>query len=112
MAGSGECVRSLWEILVPCVRNDGRPIRARYHRVWDKTVRAISGGLTIMPPSRGQWLSPDGELFNERMIPVRFVATEEEADKIAAMTVGYYEQQSVMYYKVSSDVRFKTAENL
>jgi len=43
------------------------------------------------------------------MIPVRFVASEEQADQIASMTLLYYEQLSVMYYKISSDVRFKTA---
>jgi hypothetical protein len=70
-------------------------------------VRAISGGLTVLPPARGQWIDGDNQLWTERMIPVRFVATEEEADQIAEMTKGYYEQQAVMYYKISSDVRFK-----
>lgn len=102
-------MKHLWEILVPCVRNDGRPIRTRFHRVWDRTVRAISGGLTVMPPSRGQWIDGEDHLWTERMIPVRFVASEEQADQIASMTLLYYEQLSVMYYKISSDVRFKTA---
>jgi hypothetical protein len=61
-----------------------------------------------MPPSRGQWIDGDENLWTERMIPVRFVATEEQADEIALMTLRYYEQLSVMYYKISSDVRFKT----
>ena len=45
--------RTLWLILVPTIRNDGRPIRTRFHRVWDGKVRDISGGLTITPPVSG-----------------------------------------------------------
>jgi hypothetical protein len=66
--------RQLWEILVPTVRNDGSPIRVRFHRVWDSHVRKISGGLTILPVAKGQWLDGD-KLYAERMIPVRILAT-------------------------------------
>ena len=100
-------MKHLWEILVPCVRNDGRPIHTRFHRVWDRTVRDISGGLTVLQPARGQWIDADEHLWTERMIPVRFVASEEEADRIAEMTKRYYEQLTVMYYRLSDDVRFK-----
>ena len=57
--------------MVPTMSNDKKPFRTRYHRVWDEKVRKISGGLTIMKPAVGQWLSNDDELFKERMIPVR-----------------------------------------
>lgn len=65
-------MRELWEILVPTVRNDGKPYRLRYHKVWDDKVRAISGGLTVMPVAKGQWVYKE-ELFTERMIPVRIL---------------------------------------
>jgi hypothetical protein len=91
----------LWEILVPTVMA-GRPIRTRYHRVWDGKVRAISGGLTILHPAKGHWVSPGGELFVERMIPVRIACTEEEIERIADMTAKYYKQEAVMYYVVSA----------
>ena len=100
-------MKQLWEILVPTVRNDGRPIRTRFHRVWDAKVRAISGGMTILTPARGQWVSPSGELFAERMIPVRIMATTEEIEAIADETARYYEQLAVMFYKVSDEVRIK-----
>lgn len=99
--------KAMWEILVPTMRNDGRPIKTRFHRVWDEKVRAISDGLTIMPPSKGQWKSPNGKLFVERMIPVRIVATEEEIDKIIDMTIEYYEQEAVLAYKLSDVVKLK-----
>lgn len=100
----------LWEILVPTVRNNGKPIRTRFHRVWDSKVRKISGGLTVMPVARGQWVAPDGVLFLERMIPVRIVATRHQIDEIIEMTLKYYEQIAVLAYLVSSQVILKYAE--
>jgi hypothetical protein len=96
---------SLWEILVPTVRRvDGRPYRTRYHRVWDAQVRAITGGLTIHSPVKGQWVAPDGELFLERMIPVRIVATREQIEQIVDMTISYYDQLAVLCCKVADEV--------
>lgn len=113
MAGhvQGVLLMKLFEILVPTVMlNDHgqvRPIRVRFHRVWDKKVRAISGGLTIFPPAKGQWVAPDGDLFVERMIPVRVACSPEEMSKIADMTAAYYKQEAVMYYTISNEVTIK-----
>lgn len=93
----------MWEILVPTVRNDGRPIRTRFHRVWDTKVKAITGGLTITPPVKGVWVSRAGDEYRERMIPVRILATDEEMMEIAKMTKKYYEQLAVLTYKISTD---------
>ena len=104
-------LKSLWEILVPTVRNNGKPFRTRYHRVWDAKVRAISGGLTIMPVAKGQWISREGTLFNERMIPVRLIASKEDMDKIVDMTLKYYDQLAVLAYKISDEVILKHKES-
>jgi len=96
--------QSLWEILVPTVRNDGRPFKLRYHKVWDDKVKAIAGGLTVVAPVRGTWVSSDDETFQERMIPVRIMCSRDEIMKIATMTKGYYEQLAVMVYRISSEV--------
>ena len=105
--------KCLWEILVPTIRNNGIPFRTRYHRVWDKKVREITNGLTILPPTKGQWISPSGELFIERMIPVRIVATKEEIDQIVDMTISYYDQIAVLAYKISDEVilKYRKEEN-
>lgn len=95
---------SLWEILVPTVRNDGRYIKVRFHRVWDNKIRSISGGLTICPVAKGQWVSPNGILFSERMIPVRIIATEEQISNIIDYTMKYYEQEAILAYKISDQV--------
>lgn len=94
----------LYEILVPCARNDKKPIRTRQHRVWDEKVREITGGLTIMPPGKGQWVCPEGDLFSERMIPVRIIATPGQMVDIVDMTAAFYNQKAVMYYVISNDV--------
>ena len=93
----------MWEILVPTVRNDGRPIRTRFHRVWDEKVKAVSGGLTIIKPVNGVWVSDEGEEFKERMIPVRIMCSKDEIFEIAKMTKKYYDQLAVMIYKVSEE---------
>lgn len=100
----------MWEVLVPTVRNDGRYIKTRFHRVWDAKVRAITGGLTILPVNKGQWVSPAGELFIERMIPVRIACTRAQIEDIINMTLSYYEQHAVLAYVVSEEVIIKYAK--
>ncbi len=96
---------SMWEILVPTVRRiGGKPYTTRFHRVWDEKVRAIANGLTILTPAKGQWVSKEGELFVERMIPVRIAATRAQIDGIIDMTMAYYDQLAVLCYKVSDEV--------
>jgi hypothetical protein len=100
-------MKSMWEILVPTERrlSPGKYYTTRYHRVWDKKVREITGGLTIMTPARGQWVHPTtGNLYQERVIPVRIIATREEIDKVIDLTIKYYDQLAVLCYKISDEV--------
>ena len=102
--------KGMWEILVPTERRlePGKYYTTRFHRVWDKKVRAITGGLTIMSPAKGQWINPGtGELFQERMIPVRLLGTREEIDKVVDITLKYYDQLAVLCYKISDEVILK-----
>jgi hypothetical protein len=95
----------LWEVLVPTVhRLSGKPIRVRFHRVWDEKVRAITGGLSIMPPIRGQWVSPEGQVFFDRMIPVRIAATRPQMDQIMELTKQHYDELEVFAYLLSDTV--------
>jgi hypothetical protein len=98
----------LWEILVPTQWNGGKPIRTRHHKEWDKRVRSISNGLTILHPAKGHWISPEGILHEERMIPVRIWCTKDEINKIMDMTAEHYKQDAVMAYCVASDVLLKS----
>lgn len=97
----------MWEILVPTVhRKNGKPIRTRFHRIWDAQVRAISGGLTITPVTKGQWISfaENGKVYEERMIPVRIACTPTQFILILKITRSYYDQLTVMAYRISSEV--------
>jgi len=107
--------KSMWEILVPTVvpnTNGENFFKTRFHKTWDERVRKITHGLTIMPPTKGQWVSPTGTLFVERMIPVRIVATHEEIHAVMDMTLEHYEQETVMCYRISDEVIFKTAKGV
>jgi hypothetical protein len=102
----------MWEILVPTIRRaDDRPIRKRFHKVWDEKVRAISGGLTVMTPSKGQWVCPKGDLYEERMIPVRFLATEDQMNEIVDMTAVYYDQLAVLCYAIANKVTMRSLDD-
>lgn len=100
----------LYEILVPCNWNDGRPVRTRHHREWDSRVRRISGGLTILKPVKGQWVH-ESELYEDRVIPVRIFCTESQMYDIASITIAHYEQEAVMYYAVSQNACIHVATN-
>lgn len=68
---------------------------------------ATTGGLTVYPPVTGQWLSPSGVLFRERMIPVRIACTSGQKDEIADLTARHYAQEAIFYYLVSERVVIK-----
>lgn len=96
--------KAVWQILVPCQYNSGKPVRTRHHREWDKRVRKISNGLTILPPAKGQWVNEkDGTLYTERVIPVMIIATADQMKKISKITAKHYDQIAVMYFKMSSE---------
>jgi len=107
----GTTMNSIWEILVPTITPDGRPIRTRQHREWDSRVRRITGGLTVMQPAKGQWESSDNELFIERMIPVRIACTRKQIDTIADLTAAFYKQQAIMVYRISDEVYIREYKN-
>lgn len=102
----------LWEILVPTVHNNGTPFRLQKdHKPWDKKVRDISGGLTIMKPAVGEWVDPHtGDIYRDRTIPVRFVATRTQMLDIVDMTCIHYEQLAILCYRIADEVVFRTIE--
>jgi hypothetical protein len=105
----------LYCILVPTKKN--KPVgknpyyTLRYHRLWDTKVRAITGGLTILSPAKGNWLSPSGELYVERVIPVQIACNQEQIEQIADLTAKHYSQLAIMYYRASDHVVIKHYES-
>lgn len=90
-------------ILVPTMIND-KPVKTRFHRVWDKRVRALSGGLTILTPARGNWICNEGKLYDERMLPVMIFCTKQDINEISDFTAAYYKQKAIMFFKLSNAV--------
>lgn len=93
----------LYEILVPTIYGDTmKPIRTKHHKNWDERVKKISGGLTILTPSKGTWVH-EGKDYTERVIPVRIMCTEAAMKQIVDITLQHYRQKAVMYYVISNE---------
>jgi hypothetical protein len=97
----------LWELLVPRYSNEGIEYLVEHHKEWDEKVRQLSGGITILKTAKGNWLSPEGRLFVEEMIPVRICCDEENIEKIIDQTLRHYNQKAVFAYELSSNVKVK-----
>lgn len=95
----------LWEILVPTQYNGwgSKQIPVDVHREWDKFVRNLSGGLTILTPVKGEWDHED-KTIRESMIPVRIACSEEQIRLIIDFTLAHYKQKAVMAYRLSDKV--------
>jgi hypothetical protein len=105
----------MWEILVPTVKPNTDATKfftTKYHKEWDAKVKAITGGLTIMTPAKGQWLSPHGINFEERMIPVRLIATRVQMETIIDITIEHYSQEAVLCYKISDEVILRHSKSI
>jgi hypothetical protein len=98
----------LWEILVPCHKNDGTPHRTRFHREWDRRVQQVSNGITILPPAKGKWYNDAGVNFTDRVIPVRIACRRLDIMKIIDITLKHYDdQEAVMAYRIADEVIIK-----
>ena len=97
----------MWEILVPYDDNNGNKFPIEHHWKWDEFVRKLTGGMTIHQPAKGDWVSPDGTLFRDKMIPVRVMCTEPEIEEIIKFTIDHYSQLAVLAYEVSNNVKMR-----
>jgi hypothetical protein len=93
----------LWEILVPASNGKDR-FSYEHHKQWDSFVKNITGGVTVMKPAKGQWVSPTGKLYIDRMIPCRIVCSEEQISEIIDFTIDHYNQEAVLAYRISTNV--------
>lgn len=102
--------RPLWRILVPVADNDGLLFVDRHHKKFSDRVLKISGGSTEDHWSNGKWIYKR-RLCSERMIPLEFLATTEQADNIAAFACVHYDQTEILCFPVSDRVRhFRRAD--
>ena len=93
----------LYEILVPA-SSKGAKFSYEHHKEWDEKVKEIADGLTVLKTGRGEWVSPNGETFYDRVIPVRIACSKEQIMKILKFTKEHYKQLAIFCYKVSEEV--------
>ena len=99
--------KKLWEILIPKYTNNKKKYSVKHHRVWDKKVREVSGDITILKPAKCQWINPSGKMFEDEMIPARLLCSEKNMAQIVEFTMNHYnDQEAILVYVVSEDVRF------
>lgn len=98
----------MWEVFVPMTNNNGEKFTVEYHREWDKKVRDISGGLTILKlVAKGQWVNEEGDLEHDKIIPVRVACTPMEFAQILEITCEHYSQDMVMGFKYGEVVTYR-----
>lgn len=102
----------LWEILVPASNNKDLNFTFEHHKEWDAFVKDLTGGVTILKTAKGEWLSPTGELYIDRMIPCRIACSYEELSIIIDFTIEHYKQEAVLAYKISDDVILRYKKDL
>lgn len=57
-------------------------------------------------------LMDDGRVYKDRVVPLEFLATTEQADKIATFALIHYDQMEVLCVPISDRVRrYRRAEN-
>lgn len=95
--------KKLWEVLVPASGKE-QEFSFIHHKQWDEYVKSLAGGLTILKTGKGEWISPDGKLFRDRVIPVRIYCKKKHIKKIIKFTIEHYNQEAVLAYKVSNKV--------
>ncbi len=101
----------MWEILVPASSPELKFTMA-HHKEWDEYVKAVAGGITINKTAKGEWISPDGTLFKDTIIPVRIMCTEAEIEKIIEFTIRHYTQEAVLAYEISNHVKLRYANEI
>lgn len=96
----------LYQLLIPTTL-DKKEILEDYHQAFYDTIRAISGGLTVLHDAKGQWTSPNGDAIYEAMIPVLIHCTQPQFEHILDYALEYYQQQSVFAFVMSTEVIIK-----
>ena len=96
---------------MPTHSNEKIEFPIEYNHQWDEQVRNITGGLTILGLAKGSWIDPSGKICTENIIPVRISCTKNNIEKIIDLTIKHYDQQAVLAYQISSDVKIKYRRN-
>ena len=109
MAGPLETETQLWCVYLPKVSNEGVVFGPHNYTEIMNSIQQLSGGYTIFPSANGVWRSTEGKMYSDEIIPVYFMATEEQAHDVASLAAKQLEQEAVMIFVVSNHVHFVEA---
>lgn len=93
----------MWEIFVPASKGDVE-FPYEHHKLFDAFVKEKAGGITILRGAKGEWISPDGELYKDRIIPCRICCSRKDIMQIMKFALKHYGQKAIMAYKISDQV--------
>lgn len=93
----------IWEILVPA-SNDKNEFTYEHHKQFDEYVKQKAGGITILRGGKGEWISPEGKLYKDRIIPCRICCSQCDIISIMKFALKHYNQKAIMAYKISDHV--------
>jgi hypothetical protein len=94
----------MWEILVPA-STENNEFSYEHHKQFDDFVKQKASGLTIMKSAKGEWISPDGRLFKDKMIPCRICCSHTNIREIMRFALEHYRQESILAYMISNHVK-------
>ncbi|OFZ60720.1 MAG: hypothetical protein A2381_15220 [Bdellovibrionales bacterium RIFOXYB1_FULL_37_110] len=101
----------MWRILVPAYGRQ-ESFSYEHYKAWVNYVHSIAGGFTVSQGVKGQWTSPDGIIFRDRMIPVDILCSRKQIKKIIDFTLVHYKQKAVLAYKISEEAIIRYSEEV
>ena len=93
----------MWEIFVPASNIDAE-FSYEHHKIFDEFVKQKAQGITVMRGAKGEWISPSGVLFKDRIIPCRICCSIGDIHSIMRFALKHYNQEAIMAYKISDHV--------
>ena len=96
----------LYTFFLPRNFNDDRTVAASLLDEVVKVIVDITDGVTLLPLSTGFWISPDGEWFVDRIVPVLFVVSDSPQIHSQIKAASRYicellEQEMIFGYRMS-----------
>lgn len=93
----------MWEIFVPASYGKNE-YTYEHHKKFDEYVKQKAGGITVLRGAKGEWISPEGKLYKDKIIPCRICCSQCDIVNIMKFALKHYNQKAIMAYKISDQV--------
>ena len=95
----------LYQIPLPCARNDGKPYPMTTRQDFLRDVTRCAGGYTLLGDARGVW-DDDGKLYVEQVTPLQVACDPGPLARIVSLFKFYYPDQLSIMVATLGDVEF------